>query len=101
MIASGSSVLTFAVGASAHPSGRNRKGAQARYVFPSRPRKPAARDGPPRPPSTARPPLGTRLAPWRLAPLFAGGADPGYGTAHGRAAHRNPTYGSHVLAALP
>jgi hypothetical protein len=36
-----------------------------------------------------------------VGPLFARRTDPSFGAAHRRAAHRNPVYGLHVLAALP
>jgi hypothetical protein len=46
------------------------------------------------------PPSRTRHALWRLAPLFPGGTDPGYGAAHGGATYRESRHGFYVLAAL-
>jgi hypothetical protein len=48
----------------------NHKEAPGRYVAPFHPRIPADRGRPPRPPSPARLPLGTRLALWPLAPFL-------------------------------
>src|SRR3712207_5819112 len=42
----------------------------------------------------------TRRARWRLAPLFPGRTDAGYGAAHGGATHREPRHDLYIVAAL-
>src|SRR3712207_3714384 len=71
-----------------------------KYASRTRLRRSASLAPPPQLPSLARLPSRTRRALWPVVPLFPGGANAGYGAAHGRTTHREPRHSLYVVAAL-